>query len=72
MKCMDASQGDTRVFWDPKKPVEVDAARRAFEHLLANGYCAYQMEQGDKRGKLVREFCPDAQEIIMCAPLAGG
>jgi hypothetical protein len=64
-------RGDTRVEWDPARPVEVTAARETFDRLRREGYMAYTVED-DERGAQIHKFDPDAERIIMHRALAGG
>lgn len=60
--------GDTEVKWDPNVQVEVDAARAQFDLLKGKGYLAYRKDDN----QVIRDFDPDAREIVMKQPTAGG
>jgi hypothetical protein len=67
-------QGDTRLMWDKSKPDEVRAARKMFDDLRGKGYLAFSVIEravGD-RGEQLRTFDPEAEKIIMAAPMQGG
>jgi hypothetical protein len=63
--------GDTEVSWDPTSPWEVEEARQTFEKFRSKGYMAFRMESGSK-GKMIREFDPKAERIVISPPVRGG
>lgn len=64
--------GDTKVIWDPKSPVEVEAARQQFNTLKAAGYLAFSVKKDGEKGVRIKEFDPEAEKIIMSPqPVAG-
>lgn len=64
--------GDTKVIWDKGNQDEVDAARSTFSDLKKKGYMAYSVkEDGDKK-KIIHEFDPSAEKLILTPPLRGG
>ena len=65
-------KGDTKVIWDADNATEVDNARRTFDDLKKKGFLAYTVEAKGRKGKIIREFDPDAEKIIMAPPMAGG
>lgn len=66
-------QGHATFKWDKKDPKDVEIARDAFIKNKARGYSAYRVDPktGDK-GEIIKEFDPNAEQIIMLPPLAGG
>jgi hypothetical protein len=64
--------GDTRMTWDAYNEDEVDQARTTFENLKAKGYFAYKVKKKGGKGKVVDEFDPEAEKIIMALPMRGG
>ena len=77
LACMDKT-GDTKVVWDPHDEESVAEARRTFNMLKKKNF-AFFRQKGSKgnvgsseKGKVIREFDPDAREIIAVPPLAGG
>ncbi len=66
-----ARDGDTEFSWDPRRPIEVNAARDHFAKLRAEGYMLYRVE-GEERGEHIREFDPHAQRIMAMPQLQGG
>jgi hypothetical protein len=77
MSTLDKS-GDTRVEWDPEVPAEVEAARAHFDTMTrppsrgGKGYLAYTPSDGDGRGEQIREFDPEAGEIVLVQAPVGG
>jgi len=66
-------EGDTKIIWDKDNEDEVDNARRSFDDLRAKGYIAYEVTGKDgSKGKLMTEFDPDAERIILSPPMVGG
>lgn len=64
--------GDTKVSWDPDAPAEVQAAAAVFDQLKRQGYLAYTVRRGGKRGDVIREFDASAGHIVMTPQLVGG
>jgi hypothetical protein len=71
MRCMDKT-GDTKVIWDPKNDDEVDAAEDQFNSLIDKGFTAYSVKKNGEKGKVIKEFDPDAGKIIMVPVVRGG
>ena len=65
-------KGDTRVEWDPKVPAEVEQARKTFEAYKDKGFAVFAVTRHGDKGKQVRDFNPDAEEILFVPPIAGG
>jgi len=63
-------RGDVPVHWTPGVAVEENAARAAFDAMKAKGYAAYQVDGEDR--EIIRRFDPEAGEIVMVPPTAGG
>lgn len=69
---MDKS-GDTKLMWDKDNEDEVEAARTTFNKLKKKGFFAYTVTDKDgSKGKLIKEFDPDAQKIIMSPVMVAG
>lgn len=65
--------GDTKVIWDAERPDEVAVARDTFNNLKKKGYLAYTVEGKDgAKGKVISEFDPTAERLIMAPPMRGG
>lgn len=64
--------GDTKLIWDKDNPEDVAAARAMYDAQKAKGYMAYSVKKSGKPGEVLQAFDPDAEKIIMAAPLAGG
>ncbi len=66
-------QGDLKVIWDRTKPDEVAAARKTFDEMRAKGYLAYAVKGKDgARDEQLTRFDPEAERIILAAPMRGG
>lgn len=65
--------GDFKIIWDKTITEEVEAARRAFAELKAQGYAAFAVkgENGEKDVQL-HEFNPNAERVILSPALVGG
>lgn len=70
MKIMDPT-GHLTVKWDRNKRDEVDNARSQFEAFRGKGYSCFHMD-GDSKGARMDSFDPNAESLMMVAPLAGG
>lgn len=67
--------GDITVTWDPTKKKETADAKKAFDDLIAKGYRAWRVDLSkDKRDEttMLKEFDPEAAEIVVLPPLTGG
>lgn len=65
--------GDKKTIWDRTDAVEVEAARKEFDHFKSKGYMAYKVKDKDgKRGEVMQAFDPDAERIIFAPPMRGG
>jgi len=71
MHVLDKS-GDTKVIWDSKVPVEVGAAHATFDDLKGRGYLAYSVKKSGERKKVITEFDPAAEKLIMAPMMKGG
>ncbi len=64
--------GDTKLIWDAGNQDEVDNARETFKRLQGRGYAAYAVKKDGEKGKVVTEFDPEAEKIIMAPAVRGG
>jgi len=66
-------EGDTKVIWNAENADEVENARRTFNDLRRKGFTAYSVrgEKGE-RDRVITEFDPGAERIIMVPRVAGG
>lgn len=65
--------GDKKTIWDRNDPVEVEAAKKEFEHFRSKGYLAYKVEGKEgRRGEVLHKFDPEAERIIFSPPMRGG
>lgn len=71
MRVIDPS-GDTKIMWDSAREAEVDVARNTFNNLRRKHYTAYSVKKNGEPGRVITEFDPDAEKIIMSPPMAGG
>lgn len=73
MRVLSQSAGDTRVTWSRRNAAEVAAARRSFDELTSapNNFAAFSVSAG-QRGERIKEFDPEAEEILIVPPVAGG
>ena len=56
---------------DGDKVVEVDVEQE-FDRLMAENYAAYRIDPKTGNGEQIREFDPDATEILLAPALVGG
>ncbi len=65
-------RGDTEGTWDPADPNSVAKARKEFERYKADRCLAFSTPDIGGDASLIREFDPQAEEIIVSRPLVGG
>jgi hypothetical protein len=65
-------EGDTKIIWDADEKDEVKNARRTFDNLRSKGYTAYSVKKNGDKKKVVTEFDPDAEKLIMVPAMVGG
>lgn len=63
--------GDTTLEWAPNDAASVEVVRKQFDAIIKEGYMAFRVDSPTS-GELIRTFEPEAEEIIMTAPLVGG
>ena len=71
LRTMDRT-GDSKVIWDKDKPDEVAAAKATFEALKKKRYLAYAVKKDGEKGRVIDEFDPDAEKIILAPQMVGG
>ena len=65
--------GGAPIEWDPRLADQVAAVRAVFDLLLAAGHLACRVDESDRTSaEQIREFDPDAREIIIIRALQGG
>ena len=64
--------GDREIPWDPTDPQQLDEVRGGFETLLRAGYQAYSLDDTGRTGEQLRQFHPDAAEIVLAPRFRGG
>lgn len=65
-------QGDSVITWDPKVESETKNARETFNAMRDEaGMTPYRMT-GEGKGEPMREFDPDAKEVVFATPMSGG
>jgi hypothetical protein len=65
--------GDDRIVWDRRFLDQIKEARDKFYSLLDKGYLAYLIRgDGTRSKRRTLKFDPNAEEIIMVAPVTGG
>lgn len=69
-----ATTGHTEITWDPDNEAEVAVARAAFDAAKAGGLRAYRRGDGEHGtvGGVIKEFDPDAGEIVIIPRPVGG
>ena len=66
-------QGDVKTVWDKNKPEEVTAACNQFHNLRSKGYLAFEVvDKIGEKGRQIYDFNPNAERIILAAPMQGG
>ncbi|MBI3910407.1 MAG: hypothetical protein HY320_05670 [Armatimonadetes bacterium] len=65
------SRGDTRVAWDVADAGSLDRARRMVEEAYAQGKGVFRLDEAGVATRL-KEFDPEAREIVVIPRLRGG
>lgn len=65
-------QGHTEVTWDTEEDAAVKEAERIFKEALAQGGAAFKLDNGVDAAERLYDFAPDAEEIAVIFPVAGG
>jgi hypothetical protein len=65
-------RGDDRTEWTPGDPASERRAREAFDAARRMGMMAYTVDEETKRAEHVQGFVPEADRIVLRAPLVGG
>lgn len=64
--------GHTKITWNRVVTAEVEVARAAYDAAVAKGYQPFAVRTDGSQGTRLREFDPNAQEIMMVPKLQGG
>lgn len=64
--------GHVQESWDPANADEVAHARSTFDLFRGKGYLAYRVTGAGGQGEQLREFDPQAREIVLTPALRGG
>lgn len=64
--------GDTETYWDPSDPQSLRKARQLFEDYRKAGCLAFSAREPGGEASHIRDFDPEAGEIIVTRPLIGG
>lgn len=73
MRILDQKEGDIKIIWDPEVPTEVDHARETFRKMTKEkGMAAYRVDKKGERAKLLKDFDPDAEAMILAPLVQGG
>lgn len=71
MRVVDGT-GDTKIIWDADNKDEVAAAKETFDRLTKKGHKAYMVKKDGEQGKIITEFDPAAEKIILAPRMVGG
>jgi hypothetical protein len=64
--------GDTKVIWNRDNAAEIENARRTFNDLRAKRFLAFAVDDKGEKGRMLHEFDPYMERIILVPPMAGG
>jgi hypothetical protein len=62
--------GHTELKWNPHDVDDVEAVRERFESLMRRSFVAFDLST--QPGEVIREFRPEATEILIAPKFAGG
>jgi hypothetical protein len=71
IRAMDGT-GDTKLIWDSDNETEVKAAKKMFDDLRAKKFTAFSVKKNGEKDRIITEFDPDAEKIILIPQLSGG
>jgi hypothetical protein len=63
-------RGHTELSWNPEAVDEVDTVRERFEALMRQNFVAYDLSTSP--GEIIKEFRPQATEILVTPEYVGG
>lgn len=63
--------GDTKMSWDRRNDIEVNAAKETFDKRIKEGWSAFREKFGSK-GDKIKIFDVEAERIILVPPISGG
>jgi hypothetical protein len=63
-------RGHTELSWNPEAVDEVDTVRERFEALMRQNFVAYDLSTTP--GEIIKEFRPQATEILVTPEYVGG
>lgn len=68
------SRGDVATAWAPTDTEATAAAKELFDEKVGGGYLAYTttIEEGTRKGDVIKEFDPLADTIVLTPPMIGG
>lgn len=72
LRIMDPELGDLKITWDPDDDDQTELARKNFIAAKKKKMVAYAVKKDGTKGKIISEFDPEAEAIIMAPPLVGG
>lgn len=72
LEVMTAKEGHLTVGWDQENEQETRVARETFTRMMGKGYAAYRNTEGAAPGEQIREFDPEAENILLMPPMAAG
>jgi len=64
--------GDTAVMWAPEDEASVASAKTHFDKLVGMSHLMFEVKAPGAMPEQVREFNPQAFEIVATAPFKGG
>jgi hypothetical protein len=71
MNIMDVT-GHTELKWHMDKLDEIDAVKKTFDRLVAQGYTAFGSDKSTEAKHAVKEFDPTLGEVVMVPRIVGG
>ena len=72
LRIMDPELGDLKIMWDPDDDDQTELAKKNFIAAKKKKMVAYSVKKDGTKGKIISEFDPEAEAIIMAPPLVGG
>ena len=65
--------GDTETRWSPDDSVLTKAAKEKFDKYRGYGYSAWSVDpQDESKAELVKDFDPQAEELLLMPQFKGG
>lgn len=67
-----SSKGHETFAWDVAQVETIEEPRAKFKEFSSRGWLSFAVAPDTKQGVQIKEFDPNAESILMVAPISGG